>query len=184
MNIAQDLKDIIADKLGVAPSEITMNTSFQNDLGTDSLDIVDLIMEAEMKFNIEIPDEEVETIATVGDAIRYIEKKLGVTTMAPSYPQSISSTQLERDMAKYADDTFNKGDLKAGFLLLSEITGGIAIFGLIATALTSWLPGAGIPISSAMAAAAIKKIAEVYADLPTEDRRIIIKCANFLKKIV
>lgn len=97
---------------------------------------------------------------------------------------TISGTQLERDMAKYADDTFNKGDLKAGFLLLSEITGGIAIFGVIATALTSLLPGAGIPISSAMAAAAIKKIAEVYADLPTEDRRIIIKCANFLKRIV
>lgn len=97
---------------------------------------------------------------------------------------TISGTQLERDMAKYADDTFNKGDLKAGFLLLSEITGGIAIFGVIATALTSWLPGAGIPISSAMAAAGIKKIAEAYANLPTEDRRIIIKCANFLKRIV
>ena len=97
---------------------------------------------------------------------------------------TISGTQLERDMAKYADDTFNKGDLKAGFLLLSEITGGIAIFGLIATALTSWLPGAGIPISSAMAAAGIKKIAEAYANLPTEDRRTIIKCANFLKRIV
>jgi acyl carrier protein len=64
---------IIIDKLGVEMSEVTENASFANDLGADSLDTVELIMEFEKEFNISIPDEEAEKIATVGNAIDYIQ---------------------------------------------------------------------------------------------------------------
>ncbi|MBQ7554812.1 MAG: acyl carrier protein [Bacteroidaceae bacterium] len=67
---------IIADKLGVEPSEITNEASFTNDLGADSLDTVELIMEFEKVFELQIPDEKAETIQTVGDAISYIEANL------------------------------------------------------------------------------------------------------------
>ena len=63
---------IIVDKLGVDEGEVTSEASFTNDLGADSLDTVELIMEFEKEFNISIPDEEAEKIATVGDAISYI----------------------------------------------------------------------------------------------------------------
>ena len=72
-NIAEDVKAIIVEKLGVDPSEVTETASFTNDLGADSLDIVELIMEFEKEFGITIPEEESEKIATVGDAIAYIE---------------------------------------------------------------------------------------------------------------
>ena len=68
------VKTIIMDKLGVEESEINDDASFTNDLGADSLDTVELIMEFEKEFNIAIPDEQAEGIATVGDAISYIEK--------------------------------------------------------------------------------------------------------------
>ncbi len=71
--IAQKVKQIIIDKLGVEESEVTPEASFTNDLGADSLDTVELIMEFEKEFNIAIPDEQAEKIATVGDAISYIE---------------------------------------------------------------------------------------------------------------
>jgi len=64
---------IIVDKLGVEESEVTDEASFTNDLGADSLDTVELIMEFEKEFNLSIPDEEAEKIETVGDAITYIE---------------------------------------------------------------------------------------------------------------
>jgi acyl carrier protein len=64
---------IIVDKLGVEESEVTNEASFTNDLGADSLDTVELIMEFEKEFNLSIPDEEAEKIETVGDAIKYIE---------------------------------------------------------------------------------------------------------------
>ncbi len=76
-NIAEDVKAIIVEKLGVDPAEVTETASFQNDLGADSLDIVDLIMEFEKKFEISIPDEDAgDKIATVGDAVKYIEEKV------------------------------------------------------------------------------------------------------------
>ena len=76
-NIAEDVKAIIVEKLGVDPSEVTETASFTNDLGADSLDIVELIIEFEKQFNIEIPDDDAgEKIATVGDAIKYIENKV------------------------------------------------------------------------------------------------------------
>jgi acyl carrier protein len=65
---------IIVDKLGVDESEVTNEASFTNDLGADSLDTVELIMEFEKEFNIAIPDDQAEKIATVGDAIAYIEE--------------------------------------------------------------------------------------------------------------
>jgi len=71
--VAAKVKSIIIDKLGVEESEVTPEASFTNDLGADSLDTVELIMEFEKEFNIAIPDEQAEKIGTVGDAITYIE---------------------------------------------------------------------------------------------------------------
>ncbi|MGZ3883114.1 MAG: acyl carrier protein [Bacteroidia bacterium] len=72
-DIANKVKSIIVDKLGVDEKEVTPTASFTNDLGADSLDTVELIMEFEKEFNIAIPDEQAEKISTVGDAIAYIE---------------------------------------------------------------------------------------------------------------
>ncbi|MEY5042362.1 MAG: hypothetical protein RLZZ414_1926 [Bacteroidota bacterium] len=72
-DIASRVKAIIVDKLGVDESEVTNEASFTNDLGADSLDTVELIMEFEKEFNIAIPDDQAEKIATVGDAVSYIE---------------------------------------------------------------------------------------------------------------
>lgn len=71
--IAERVKSIIVDKLGVSESEVTPEATFQQDLGADSLDTVELIMEFEKEFGIQIPDEKAETIQTVGDAVSYIE---------------------------------------------------------------------------------------------------------------
>ncbi|MEN6618719.1 MAG: acyl carrier protein [Rikenellaceae bacterium] len=73
-DINAKVKGIIVDKLGVEESEVTPTASFTNDLGADSLDTVELIMEFEKAFGITIPDEAAEKISTVGDAISYIEK--------------------------------------------------------------------------------------------------------------
>jgi acyl carrier protein len=69
------VKSIIVDKLGVDESEVVADASFTNDLGADSLDTVELIMEFEKEFNITIPDDEAEKISTVADAIKYIEER-------------------------------------------------------------------------------------------------------------
>jgi len=71
--IASKVKAIIVDKLGVEESEVTPEASFTNDLGADSLDTVELIMEFEKEFGISIPDDQAEKIGTVGDAISHIE---------------------------------------------------------------------------------------------------------------
>ena len=71
--IASKVKAIIVDKLGVEESEVKNEASFTNDLGADSLDTVELIMEFEKEFCISIPDDQTEKIATVGDAVSYIE---------------------------------------------------------------------------------------------------------------
>lgn len=73
-DIATRVKKIIVDKLGVDEAEVTNEASFTNDLGADSLDTVELIMEFEKEFNISIPDEQAETITTVGQAITYLEE--------------------------------------------------------------------------------------------------------------
>ena len=71
--IASKVQKIIVDKFGVEESEVVATASFTNDLGADSLDTVELIMEFEKEFGISIPDDQAEKIQTVGDAISYIE---------------------------------------------------------------------------------------------------------------
>ena len=71
--VASKVKALIVDKLSVEESEVTNEASFTNDLGADSLDTVELIMEFEKEFGISIPDDQAEKITTVGDAIAYIE---------------------------------------------------------------------------------------------------------------
>lgn len=73
-DIAQRVNKIIIDKLGVEESEVTADASFTNDLGADSLDTVELIMEFEKEFDISIPDDQAEQIATVGQAVAYLEE--------------------------------------------------------------------------------------------------------------
>ncbi len=74
---AERIKEIIAEKLMVELEEVTEDATFRDDLGADSLDLVDLIMEFEDEFGIEIPEEDAEKITTVGEAIAYIERKIG-----------------------------------------------------------------------------------------------------------
>lgn len=73
--IADKVTQIIIDKLGVDKSEVTPEASFTNDLGADSLDTVELIMEFEKEFNISIPDEQAENIQTVGQAVEYVKSQ-------------------------------------------------------------------------------------------------------------
>ena len=73
-DVASRVHKIIIDKLGVDEADVTPEASFTNDLGADSLDTVELIMEFEKEFNISIPDEQAENIQTVGAAIDYVEK--------------------------------------------------------------------------------------------------------------
>lgn len=76
MDVESKVKEIIMDKLGVDDSQIKPEASFTNDLGADSLDIVELVMGFESAFNISIPDEDAEKIGTVGDAINYLKEKV------------------------------------------------------------------------------------------------------------
>ena len=73
-NPESKVKEIIIDKLGLEDSEVTNEASFANDLGADSLDTVELIMEFEKEFNISIPDQDAEKIGTVGEAVKYIQE--------------------------------------------------------------------------------------------------------------
>ena len=77
MDIEAKVKEIIMDKLGVEENQIADDASFTNDLGADSLDIVELVMGFESEFNISIPDEDAEKIASVGDAVNYLKDKVG-----------------------------------------------------------------------------------------------------------
>ncbi len=74
-DILNKVKEIIVNKLGVDEDQVTQEASFTNDLGADSLDTVELVMEFEKAFNIQIPDEDAEKIATVGDAVKYLQEK-------------------------------------------------------------------------------------------------------------
>jgi acyl carrier protein len=74
MSVAEKVKSIIVEQLGVDADEVTPEASFTDDLGADSLDIVELVMAFEEEFGIEIPDEDAETISTVQDATKYIEQ--------------------------------------------------------------------------------------------------------------
>jgi acyl carrier protein len=76
MTTAEKVKKMIVDQLGVSESEVVPEAKFIDDLGADSLDIVELIMALEDEYGIEIPDEDAEKIETVGDAVRYVEEHL------------------------------------------------------------------------------------------------------------
>lgn len=75
-DIFSKVKTIIIDKFAVDENEITLEASFSQDLGADSLDTVEFIMEIEKEFNIEVPDDEAEKITTVGECIKYLESRL------------------------------------------------------------------------------------------------------------
>ena len=73
-NIQEQIKEMIVEKLAVKPEEVTMDASFTNDLGADSLDTVELMMDFEKKFNLAIPDNQQEKIVTVGDVVKLVEE--------------------------------------------------------------------------------------------------------------
>jgi len=73
MALFDDVKEVVVEQLNVSPSEVKEESKFVEDLGADSLDVVELVMALEEKFDIEIPDEDAEKIATVTDAIKFIE---------------------------------------------------------------------------------------------------------------
>lgn len=75
MNVEEKVREIIVEKLNCEPSEVTPEANFANDLGADSLDTVELIMDFEKEFDMTIPDNEAQSIKTVGDAIKYIEER-------------------------------------------------------------------------------------------------------------
>jgi acyl carrier protein len=77
MGLEQRVTDLIVEQLGVSRDEVVVGASFIDDLGADSLDIVELVMSMEEEFDIEIPDEDAEKIQTIGDAIAYLEERLG-----------------------------------------------------------------------------------------------------------
>ena len=76
-NMVEKVKDIIVEELGVERGKLTDNASFMEDLGADSLDTVELVMAFEKEFDMDIPDEEAEKLRTVGDALKYLQDKLG-----------------------------------------------------------------------------------------------------------
>lgn len=76
-DVTARVKEIVVEKLGVDESEVTLDASFTNDLGADSLDTVELIMDLEKEFEISIPEDQTENIQTVGAAIKYIESAIG-----------------------------------------------------------------------------------------------------------
>jgi len=79
MGIFDQVKKIVVDQLGVDEVEVTENASFTDDLGADSLDVVELVMALEEEFDLEIPDEDAEKISTVGEAMKYIQGKKELT---------------------------------------------------------------------------------------------------------
>ena len=107
MDHAEKVKDIIEKELGVEREKLTDNASFIEDLGADSLDIVELVMEFEKEFNIDIPDEDAEKLRTVGDALKYMQEKsiarelasrnILVNAIAPGYIETDMTAALSAE---------------------------------------------------------------------------------------
>ncbi len=95
-----------------------------------------------------------------------------------------SCPQLVQDIKLYANETITKGDINAGLKILAEITGYVAVLGIAFTALTSWAPMIGIPISIATARGILMAISQNYMNLPRDERQIIAKCASFFYRFV
>ncbi|MBI4531083.1 MAG: acyl carrier protein [Candidatus Latescibacteria bacterium] len=76
-SIEERVKDLVVEQLGVSPDQVTNDASFIDDLGADSLDTVELVMAFEEEFDVEIPDEDAEKMTTVGDAVAYLEQRIG-----------------------------------------------------------------------------------------------------------
>ena len=76
-SVEEKVKEIVCEQLGISEDEVSPEKHFIDDLGADSLDIVELVMEFEKEFNIDIPDEDAEKLRTVGDAIGYLNQKMG-----------------------------------------------------------------------------------------------------------
>ena len=76
MALFEEVRDVIVKELGVAESKVTESATYQGDLGADSLDVVELVMAFEEKFDIEIPEEDAEKIQTVGETVKYISEKM------------------------------------------------------------------------------------------------------------
>ena len=76
MALFEEVRDVIVKELGVAESKVTESATYQGDLGADSLDVVELVMAFEEKFDIEIPEEDAEKIQTVGETVKYISEKV------------------------------------------------------------------------------------------------------------
>jgi len=76
MKLFEQIKSVVSEQLGIKTEEIKEESSFKNDLGADSLDLVELVMTLEEKFSIEIPDEDAEKLQKISDVVKYIEKKL------------------------------------------------------------------------------------------------------------
>ncbi|NLY29722.1 MAG: acyl carrier protein [Firmicutes bacterium] len=76
MDVLEKVKEIVVEQLGVDPDEVTNEASFVDDLGADSLDLVELVMALEEEFDLEIPDEDAEKITNVGDAVKYIKENI------------------------------------------------------------------------------------------------------------
>ena len=77
MGLEERVTDLIVEQLGVSKDEVVARASFIDDLGADSLDIVELVMSMEEEFDIEIPDEDAEKIQTIGDAVAYVQERVG-----------------------------------------------------------------------------------------------------------
>jgi acyl carrier protein len=74
-SVSERVMKIVCEKMNMKPEQVALETSFVNDLGADSLDVVELVMEFEGEFSIDIPDEDAEKIQTVGDAVKYVEER-------------------------------------------------------------------------------------------------------------
>ena len=123
--IAEKVINIVSDKLGVAKEEVKLNSSFTNDLGADSLDTVELIMEFEKEFNIAIPDEIAEKIATISQSINYINEVLNNAVFL--YSETKYKGNIKKIISNYSCYSFQTDIVKGGLSSIIIPTGYVVI---------------------------------------------------------